>query len=211
MKWTHALAAAPLGILAAVAITSSSNATTMIRMDDADLALLADAVVVARVDDVRVIESRGMHYTEIVLDVEEAWKGEIKAPSYITVRTLGGQLAGKRALVAGTAIFLKNETTLLYLERNVARGEWSVLGWMQGKFTVLEKADGTQVVRQIPLKFDHSGLDVDDPKVEARLQVLEAATPLVERRAAFERVLMKHEADGGGDPWKLKKYQGIGR
>ena len=212
MKWTHCalLAAVVLGTITA---DFTTNATTMIKLTNADLALLADAVVVARVEEVRTERATdtAMIYTRATLDVEESWKGKIAESSYIDVTTVGGVLDGRRAYVAGVPIFLRNETTLLYLSWNDQRKRWDVLSWQQGKYTVLQKADGSRFARRVPLKMEHSGLDITDDAVKDKLVVDDAAQPLGELRFNLERTLADHAKNGGGDPWELPKYKGIGR
>lgn len=213
MKWTHCALLAGTVLGATVAADLSTHATTMIKLTNADLALLADAVVVARVEEVKTerADEHSMIYTATTLDVEETWKGKIAENSYVTVSSLGGVHKGRSAHVAGVPVFLRNETTLVYLTWNEAHKRWEVLGWQQGKYTVLQKQDGTRVARHVALKMEHSGLDVTDPAVKDKLIVNDTVQPLDELRFNLERTLAEHAAHGGGDPWQLEKYQGIGR
>ncbi len=209
MNWTRIAAVA--AFVVATAAQTPTRATTMVPFSDEDLSLLADAVVVARVEDVKAVrDGRGMIHTETTLDIEQSWKGALKANSYVTVRSLGGTHNGVRALVSSTSIFLKGERTLLYLE-NDKKGGWRVLGMTQGKYTVLPGAEGIEVATKLPLRFQHSGLDIAHESLKGLIKPNTSAKKLGERRFLLERTIADHAAKGGGDPWKLDKYQGIGR
>lgn len=212
MKWSRVAAVAVVAT-ALFASDFSIRATTMVPFSNEDLSLLSDAVVVGRVESVDPVRNAqtGMIYTDITLDVEEVWKGELKAPTYLTVRTLGGSKDGVTARVASVPVFLRNERTLLYLEYNPAKHQWGVLGWNQGKLTVFDEEDGTRKAKRVPLKLEHSGLDIDAAEVQQVMQRGEKAVQLGDLRTVLEHTLADFAAKGGGDPWKLDKYQGIGR
>src|SRR6058998_3291072 len=123
-----------------LAWTPVALATTIVPVADADLVDAAAAIVLA---DVKAIESRWdpaqrLIFTVITLDVRDSLKGEIPLGP-LTIRQLGGRVAGMQAWVEGSPEFTVGERVLVFLSRN-ADGTLRVAHLYQGKFSIQSDA-----------------------------------------------------------------------
>src|SRR5438093_518215 len=126
-----------LAAVVALAWAPAALATTVVPVADADLVSTATAIVIA---DVTAIESRWdpatrRSFTVIALDVRDGLKGEIPLGP-LTIRQLGGRVAGMQAWVEGSPEFTVGERVLVFLSRN-ADGTLRVAHLYQGKFSIV--------------------------------------------------------------------------
>src|SRR5206468_5767605 len=126
-----------LAAVVALAWAPAALATTVVPVADADLVSTATAIVIA---DVPAIESRWdpatrRIFTVITLDVRDSLKGEIPLGP-LTIRQLGGRVAGMQAWVEGSPEFTVGERVLVFLSRN-ADGTLRVAHLYQGKFSIV--------------------------------------------------------------------------
>src|SRR5947209_3526997 len=126
-----------LAAVVALAWAPAAIATTVVPVTDADLVSTATAIVIA---DVKAIESRWdpatrRIFTVITLDVRDSLKGEIPLGP-LTIRQLGGRMAGMQAWIQGSPEFTVGERVLVFLSRN-ADGTLRVAHLYQGKFSVV--------------------------------------------------------------------------
>src|SRR5437879_3463138 len=129
-----------LAAVVALAWAPAALATTVVPVADADLVSTATAIVIA---DVKPIESRWdpatrRIFTVITLDVRDSLKGEIPLGP-LTIRQLGGRVAGMQAWVEGSPEFTVGERVLVFLSRN-ADGTLRVAHLYQGKFSIQSDA-----------------------------------------------------------------------
>lgn len=207
MATPRALAAA--GFASVLLTASLASATSLIRLSTEDLALLSDAVVVARVEDVRPERTdTGMIFTKTTLDLEEVWKGRLEAPSYLEIVTLGGTVGDKSAVVSGVPVFLRGERVLLYLKQDKQR-RWRAMGMVQGKLTVLTDASGKERAARISVPLDWSGRDIADADVKARLVPNKNTRDLAELHTELEHAMAEMAATGVTDARDLPRFKGM--
>lgn len=197
-------------LLLGLAGTGQALASTVVPLSTDDMALLADAVVVGQVEDQTTRLESGMIYTDIVLDIQEVWKGSLQAPTHLVVRTLGGEHNGVVASVAGSPGFARGEETLLYLEQN-KKGEWKVLGLNQGKWHIQRQPDGTRKALHFHLPMELGGKDLTDTQIQGKIQSAHIVFPILDLRGQLEETLSNHTLNVGVHPKDLKRFKGIGR
>ncbi len=131
----------PLLLLALVLMTvTPTSATVVVPVSDDNLVRQAVAIVVGRV---KAIEShwdpaQRQIFTHITLALEEVLKGNVPAGD-LTIKQLGGTVAGLTAWADGSPEFNMGEKVLLVLRRN-ADGSLRVAHLFQGKFSVFTDA-----------------------------------------------------------------------
>lgn len=107
---------------------------SIIKTSVEDLTIRADVIIIG---DVKEVASRWnlwrtMIYTYSTLSVEKYIKGT--GPETLTIITKGGTVGDSSMWVEDVPVFEKNETVLVFLKQ--AGGEFSVVGWIQGKYIV---------------------------------------------------------------------------
>lgn len=151
-------------VLAAVFLGSfDARATSMVPFTDEDLSHIADAIVVADVTtvtpEVRFAPSgerlAKQITTKTTVTVVDSWKGGFAAGEIVTLREIGGVVEKEMVAVPGTAGFFKGERVLLFLHYRANTNEYGLVGWTQGKFTLLKNANGG---------WDVSKIHVDVPR-----------------------------------------------
>src|SRR5207245_1045758 len=145
-----------LAAVVALAWAPAALATTVVPVADADLVSTATAIVIA---DVKAIESRWdpatrRIFTVITLDVRDSLKGEIPLGP-LTIRQLGGRVAGMQAWVEGSPEFTVGERVLVFLSRN-ADGTLRVAHLYQGKFSIQSHAQTRDSGVAIPMHVNGS-------------------------------------------------------
>lgn len=129
------LAAAGFGLLLGLSLT----AVQMVPFELRELAAAADLVLHGTVASQSVQrDEAGRIYTEIHLEVLEAWKGD-PGTTRFTIVCGGGTLGTERSEVSGQATYALGEEVVAFLRRN-ARGQGVTLGLAQGKFQVWQEA-----------------------------------------------------------------------
>lgn len=97
----------------------------------------------------------GEIWTFSMFEVEETWKGA--AERQLRVRLLGGRTESVTSTVSGVPRFRSGEEVVLFLEPT-SRGDYSVVGWMEGTFRIRREVNGTESVTQ-----DTAGIETYDP------------------------------------------------
>lgn len=160
------------------------HATTLARMELADLVRQSDYIVRARCLTTATESGSGQVWTLSTFAVTEAWKGN--PPSPFTVRLPGGELPGMRVAVEGAPRFDPGEDVVLFLLAGAA-GRMNVVGWLQGTFRVLPnpRTGSAEAVQ------DTAGLLVLDAHSGASSPGARRQLPLASLRAAVEAAIRK--------------------
>ncbi|MFN7950240.1 MAG: hypothetical protein U0610_00790 [bacterium] len=141
------LAVVAMALSAAVGIPAA-RATTMIAMDLDQLARFADAIVVARCDEVssgRMAREGAAAEGPLVIRTQarftrlDSWKGA--APRELRVVQPGGVDGRYAAIVPGGAAFEAGRESVLFLQ-DFGDGSWGVIGLFQGKLDLDHDASG---------------------------------------------------------------------
>ena len=98
-----------------------------------DLTKEADVIVIGDVKEVESVWSLPTIYTYSTLSAEKYIKGG-EGQERLTIITQGGSKWGLTVWVEDTPVFTKNEKVLVFLKK--AGHEYSVAGWVQGKYIV---------------------------------------------------------------------------
>lgn len=134
---------AGLALLAAAAL---ANATTLARMRFEDLAARATAVARLRCLGAEIRWENGELWTDTLFEVVERNKGLL--PGLVTVRTLGGSMAGLHSRAEGVPAFRQGEEAYLFLWGQAGE-PYRVLGWSQGTFRISrDSRTGLEMVTQ---------------------------------------------------------------
>ena len=140
-----------LGLLVAALAVPALQATTAVERTETDLIQESEFIVVGRVAEVRSTWIDRDLVTLATVSVSEALKG---APGpQVTVVLPGGVDLDRKVPIAMTypaaPELMKQENVLLFLtaEGRVVGG-YSVVGFSQGKFSVVENANGEKVATQ---------------------------------------------------------------
>jgi len=138
----------------AVAWAAPAGASTVLRLNDTQLADIAEVVVTGRVSDMRTLRTspESNIYTYVTVSIDEVLKGGV-TDSELTVKQPGGRFGGKTAWISGSPEFKRGEQVLLFLIR-VGDGSLRTVGLFQGKFTLGWDAAGRRLVRR---SLDHAG------------------------------------------------------
>ena len=120
---------------------SITGATTLVKMDFADLARDAKHVVVGTVTEIEGEWDPGFNFirSNVTLSVERSFRGN--APETLVVRTPGGWVGGAGQAAHGTATFEVGERVLVFLT-TWDDGVSKVLGYVQGKSRVTQDGRG---------------------------------------------------------------------
>ena len=130
-----------IGLIAAAA----ASATTLVRLQFAELVHLANAITRGRCVSVETVMERGEVWTNTTFEIMETPKGEL--PARIVVRQPGGKYLDIQSRVEGTPEFRAGEQAYLFLWGNSPH--FTVLGWSQGTFRIRRNArTGTETVTQ---------------------------------------------------------------
>jgi hypothetical protein len=137
--------------LAAVLVSAavSGSATTLERMSVAKMTVAAQLVVRAQCVANSAAWDGGEIWTFTSFAVEESWKGApTGAAQELIVRLLGGSVGNLTSTVSGVPRFRPGEEVILFLQ-NTARGDYSVVSWVQGTFRIRQDArSGAEIVVQ---------------------------------------------------------------
>ena len=145
-------AAPPLALLLALFLTTAAApATTLLRMSLEQMTQAAAVIVRAQCLENSTGWDAGEIWTFTSFDVQEIWSGS--APNEITVRLLGGRVAGVTSTVSGVPRFRPGEEVVLFLEPT-PRGDFSIVSWQQGTFRIRRDApSGAENVTQDTAAF----------------------------------------------------------
>jgi hypothetical protein len=149
-----------LSLLVAALAFPALHATTAVEHSEADLIQAAEIIVVGRVAETQSTWIGNDLVTLATISVTETLKGN--PGSEVTVVVPGGVDANRKIPIAMTfpaaPELLKQESVLLFLtaEGRVVGG-YSVVGFSQGKFTIVESGKGDKIATQ-----NVSGLTLQD-------------------------------------------------
>lgn len=206
-------AAAAAVLLAGSIASIPAQATTVIPFDTEDLSHLSDVIVVAEIENVRVMREGSTRsiLTHNMARVVEVWKGDVQPGQLLDVVEAGGLVDGKGYLMEGTAGYLTSEKVVLFLETRRDNRSYLTVGMNQGKLTVLSNGDQPAILTRHTVRLDDRGARFDAKKI-APIRIIEASD--VSNIEALEtRVKQVVEADqkAGVRGKDLPKYKGIGR
>ena len=160
-------AAAAAVLLVSALAGTSAQATTLIPFDTEDLSHLADVIVVAEIENVRMVRENDRsvltHNTARVVDV---WKGDVKSGALLDVVEPGGFVDGSGFNVDGTAGYLTKEKVVLFLEARRDGRSYLTVGMYQGKFTVLSNGDAPAAITRHIVQPTLRGGRFDAKKIE---------------------------------------------
>jgi hypothetical protein len=145
--------------------------------------------------------------TATAIEVLDAWKGPHQVGDRLTVREIGGRLDKDLVPVEGTAGFLVGERVLVFLSYKPSGNEYGLVGWVQGKFTLLPNGAGGWHVAKLHLPVTEWGQAFDAAKHTA-LPVRDF--DLASFAARTKRVVAADTA--AGIDWRdMPRYKGLGR
>ncbi len=120
-------------------------ATTLLRMNLAQIARAADTIVRAKCVGTSTRWDAGAIWTFAEIDVVETLKGSPSAQ--LIVRLPGGRVGNLVSHVEDAPRLSVGEEKVLFLERNSA-GDYSVTGWVEGSFRIRKNAVGEETITQ---------------------------------------------------------------
>lgn len=213
--FSHKFRFAAFGSLVAAMFLGAvdARATSMVPFNHEDLSHIADAIVVAdvlKVDtEARFVPSANRLAKQITtlttVKVVDSWKGAHAAGEALTLREIGGVVEKEMVAVPGTAGFLKGERVLLFLHYRTTSNEYGLVGWTQGKFTLLANANGGWDVAKIRLDVPEWGTSFVPAEHENRAI---RDTDLATMAAKVKRIV---KADAAAQVnWRdMPQYRGI--
>jgi hypothetical protein len=119
--------------LLALLIAAPAHATLVRRLGLDEMGRAATLIVEGHVRTTDVVERGDRVYTEAQLEVSACWKG--LCPATLTVRQLGGEVAGRGMAVEGAAELRAGADVVLFL-RPRRDGAYAPVGLAQGAYTV---------------------------------------------------------------------------
>jgi hypothetical protein len=142
------LKASALLLLLIVALAPAAWATTVRLFSNQALAIEADAIVIGRCLDVRTRWVGRTLVTAATVEVRESLKGGLRT---VTVMIPGGADANRAVPVmmtyAGAPSIVPREDVFLFLQdESAVLGGYTILGFSQGKFSIMTDPSGQTVV-----------------------------------------------------------------
>jgi hypothetical protein len=139
------------GLIAIVLLACPVFATTVQKMELAELVSTSDSIVQGRVESVEARYENKLVYTYISVVVDDPIKGERRRT--VLVRQIGGKIGARTTWVAGMPLFKAGDQVIVFL-KNRQDGAFDVIGLNQGKYDIVENYAVAHV----------SGVSVMDPK-----------------------------------------------
>jgi len=140
-----------IGALVLAIGVPEASATVIQQLTIEEMADRADAIVLGRHLESKSMWVGRMLVTRVTVAVSELLKGE--AQSMVTVEILGGVDRNRKVPIAmtvpGAPRIHSGEDVILFLSRIAApagAGEYEIVGFSQGKLSVVEDAQGRQVI-----------------------------------------------------------------
>ena len=143
-----------LWLFALAVVVPQAGATTARQLTDEELTTRAKLIVVGRQVESKTVWVGRLLVTRVTVAVGEILKGQ--APSTVTVDIPGGIDMNRRIpigmSVPGAPTIHSGEHVVLFLSRRegitaqAGSSEYAIVGFSQGKFSVVEEAQGRQVV-----------------------------------------------------------------
>jgi hypothetical protein len=168
--------------LALLAIALATSATTLARLQFAQLAQESTAVARLRCLSSESLWEGGEILTETRFEVLELEKGLL--PRLVTVRMVGGRTGHLHSRVDGVPVFRPGEEVYLFLWGREGQA-FSVMGWSQGTFRISRNArTGAETVTQ-----DSAATPVFDPQTQEFRREGVRNLPLIIFREKLRRTL----------------------
>src|SRR4029077_6508713 len=144
-------ARATLGLLAAILTVPAVQATTAVERSEADMVQESALIVTGHCTHLQSQWAGRTLVTLATVQVSEVLKGN--AVSTVTVALPGGVDVNRRIPVAMSSpaapVILQQENVLLFLTpQELVAGSYSVVGFSQGKFSLVEDAQGKMLATQ---------------------------------------------------------------
>jgi hypothetical protein len=132
-----------LAVTALVLAALPAGASTFLALSQAELVAQAEAVVQGRIVEAHSFwnAEHTAILTEAVLEVEDTVVGS--APSYVNLRTFGGQVGNYRIEAHGFPTFRVGERMLVFLEAE-QDGAQRVFSYQQGQYRIRDE-QGTEI------------------------------------------------------------------
>lgn len=156
-------------VTAILLIAGLASATTLVHLDDREMAAQSDAIVIGRCASATTQWVRGTLVTLINVELAESLKG--LAEGELTLVIPGGVDMDREVPVSvfypGAPSVIRDERVLLYLtDSALVAGAYDITGFNQGKYTIVESAGGQMVGRG---GGDAVPLDLKRAQIEAAL------------------------------------------
>ncbi|HEX4499184.1 MAG TPA: hypothetical protein VIE43_26140 [Thermoanaerobaculia bacterium] len=144
-------ASAILGLLVAVLAVPAARATTAVELTEADLVQDSTLIVTGHCTHLQSQWAGNILMTLATIQVTEVLKGNAGSP--LTVALPGGADANRPIPVAmnyvGAPVIFQQEDVVLFLNaQNLVAGSFGIVGFSQGKFTLVQDARGKKVATQ---------------------------------------------------------------
>jgi hypothetical protein len=170
------------GGLALLGVAPATSATTLARLQFAQLAQESTAVARLRCLSSESLWQGGEIWTETRFEVLEVEKGLL--PRFVTVRMVGGRAGHLHSRVEGVPVFRAGEEVYLFLWGREGQA-FSVMGWSQGTFRIVRNAQtGAETVTQ-----DSVTMPVFDPQTQEFRREGVRSLPLTIFREKLRRTL----------------------
>jgi hypothetical protein len=170
------------GGLALLGVAPATRATTLARLQFAQLAQESTAVARLRCLRSESLWQEGEIWTETRFEVLEVEKGLL--PRLVTVRMVGGRAGHLHSRVDGVPVFHPGEEVYLFLWGREGQA-FSVMGWSQGTFRITRNArTGAETVTQ-----DSAATPVFDPQTQEFRREGVRNLPLIIFREKLRRTL----------------------
>ena len=178
-----------LSLLALALAAPPAHASSVVKMEVADMATRADVIVHGTIRSQTTVRRGELVVTEITLDVHECLKGDLGET--FTYARYGGVLDGRGSAIAGEPTFLDDEEVLLFLDAENEHGFRLTIGLAQGKYRLRGVAGSRQAYRNL------EGLRLVDPDTgDERRGEIQAA---VSYRSVRDEILAALDPEDDGE------------
>lgn len=144
---------------------AAAQATTIVLPTDAQLIAKSSFIVEGTVVSTKVVDVDGRLYTDTVVSVERARKGNVAADT-ITVREIGGETEERVTKIFGAPQFVEGERVLLFLEES-PRGGYRTMDLFAGKFSEAHTMNGRRLWFRDPVADEVTLLDASFREITA--------------------------------------------
>lgn len=158
---THLLCYLSIALMSFSIVLSNTYGTMLRKMDTTDLTNDSSTIVVGKVTSMKSEwNSEGTEiYTYITVAVDQCLKGSLQH-SEITIKQLGGEVAGIGLKVVGAPEYKEGEEVLTFLKGSES-DNFQCVGMAQGKYTIITdySTQKKTLIREID-KFDNKRPDL---------------------------------------------------
>jgi PKD repeat protein len=146
-------------------IAAAASATTIVLPTDEQLIAKSPVIVQAHVVRSTPIDVNGTIWTETILSVDRAMKGNVSGE--ITVRELGGEIGDRVTKIFGAPEYVDGESVLAFLTPT-PRGDYQTMDLYAGKFTQKRTTSGLRLWQRDDITADAALLDSDFRPITAK-------------------------------------------